>query len=195
MAHTLDAPAYAAPIAGFRSRKAAQLAALFANFAGGTIEKLKLVKLIYLAERDFLGEYHFPMLFDEFYSLYNGPVCSATLNGIDGVIHGEIWDHYITRHGKDRIVAVKKFAPTAYDELSAAERSMATKIWTEFGHKTAGQLVEYTHKKCPEWVGVKEGRRLPIRYSDILAAFGESNADAIDHQIDQMRRAESALAG
>ncbi len=159
----LTAPAHATPITGFRSQKAAQLAALFAQMAGGKIDKLKLIKLIYLSERDFLGEYHFPMLFDEFYSLYNGPICSATLNGIDGVIHTEVWDKAIGRHGKDHIYAILKGGRDVYDELSDAEYNTARKIWTEFGHKSAGQLVEYTHKKWSRMGG--GGRRSSPSYS------------------------------
>ena len=60
--------------------------AYFALKSGGVIEKLKLIKLIIFRER-FLSEYHHPMLFDELYSLPHGPICSSTLNGIDGIIH------------------------------------------------------------------------------------------------------------
>ena len=45
----LSASSYATPLVGFRSRKAAQLCAYFAGKNAGTIEKLKLIKLLYFA--------------------------------------------------------------------------------------------------------------------------------------------------
>jgi len=68
------------PLNGFQSRKAAQIAASFAIKSGGRIEKLKLIKLIYLSERQFASDHDRPMLYDEFYSLKDGPICSSSLN-------------------------------------------------------------------------------------------------------------------
>src|SRR5215204_5006759 len=79
-------PSYAAPLVGFRPDKAAQLAAFFAVQSDGMLDKLKLIKLIYMTERKFVGDNHCPMLFDELYSLPHGPICSSTLNGIDGIV-------------------------------------------------------------------------------------------------------------
>ena len=47
---------------GYDVRKAAQVAAFFAIKAGGKINKLRLVKLIYLADRQFMIRYDEPML-------------------------------------------------------------------------------------------------------------------------------------
>ena len=123
----LSAPAWAAPLVGFRSRKAAQLCAFFAVKSAGTIEKLKLIKLLYFAERKFLSEYHHPMLFDEYQSLPHGPICSSALNGIDGIIHEEIWDDYIARNG-NVVVALKSFTRDELDEVSDAEISVINDI-------------------------------------------------------------------
>src|SRR5690349_9448667 len=93
-----DDASYAyAPLVGFKSRKAAQLCAFFAIKAGGLIEKLKLIKLVYLAERTCLKDWHRPILFDELFSLPHGPICSSTLNGIDGAVHAEMWAEFIAR--------------------------------------------------------------------------------------------------
>jgi uncharacterized phage-associated protein len=95
-------------IVGFRSRKAAQICTYFALQSEGLIEKLKLIKLVYLSERACLALNHRPMLFDELFSLPHGPICSSTLNGIDGEIHGHIWDDFVARNSNE-IVALKKF--------------------------------------------------------------------------------------
>ena len=157
------------------------------------IEKLKLIKLIYLTERRFLGEYCHPMLFDELYSLPHGPICSSTLNGIDGVIHSATWDNFIARNG-NIVVAMKKFERDDFDELSNAEVRAAKAVWDEFGHLTASQIRNYTHDNCPEYTETLK-RRIPISYGDILTALGVEEADLIDREIGEMRRVESLLAG
>lgn len=186
-------PSYAEPLAGYQSRKAAQLVSYFAVLSGGIIEKLKLIKLIYLSERAFLKEYHFPMLFDELYSLRNGPICSSTLNGIDGVIHTSVWSDFITKNG-NQIVSNRKVQRDDLDELSDAEIDIADAIWNEFKNKTSSQMRNYTHDNCPEYTEVESGR-LPISYRDVLEALGDPNAEAIDREIRDIRRAESLVAG
>ncbi|TSE11661.1 DUF4065 domain-containing protein [Mesorhizobium intechi] len=186
-------PPYAIPVAGFKSRKAAQVSAFFALKEDGIIDKLKLIKLIYFSERKFLSENHIPILWDEFYSLFNGPICSGTLNGINGVIHVDIWSEFVARNG-NQVVALKKFGRSDFDEISNAEWAAIEYIWKELGSKTTSQLRNYSHSHCPEYTQVPEGERLPISYRDILEAFGDQTADSVEREINSARRAESALA-
>ena len=60
---------------GYKARKAAQVAAFFAIKSGGTVNVLKLMKLMYLSEREFISRYDVPMLFDRLVSMKNGPMC------------------------------------------------------------------------------------------------------------------------
>ncbi len=187
----LSAPPWATPLIGFRSRKAAQLCAYFALESEGTIEKLKLIKLLYFAERKFLSENHHPMLFDEYYSLPHGPICSGTLNGIDGVIHGEIWDDYIARNG-NVVVAIKRLSRDELDEVSDAELSVVDDIWRKLGHMTASQLRNYSHENCPEYT--ETTGRIPISYKQILEAVGEEDADVLASDIGEMIDLDVALS-
>ncbi len=186
------APAYAAPLIGFRSRKAAQLSATFALKNSGIIEKLKLIKLIYLSEREFLFRHELPMLFDEFYSLPHGPICSSTLNGINGIIHEAVWDEFVARNG-NKIVALKRFGPDEMDEISTAEWAVIDEIWKKFGHMTASQLRNYTHQSCSEYT--ETTGRIPISYKQVLESLGNMDADQIDQEINEMRKTESLLIG
>jgi uncharacterized phage-associated protein len=187
-------PSFLAPLVGFRSRKAAQICTYFALESGGLIEKLKLIKLVYLSERACLAENHRPMLFDEFFSLPHGPICSSTLNGIDGEIHGHIWDDFVARNGNE-IVALKKFTREDLDEISDAEMDILERTWGEFGHMTASQLRNYSHDHCPEYT--ETAGRIPISYRDVIEALGASDAEAelVDREISEFRREESALIG
>jgi uncharacterized phage-associated protein len=186
-------PSFLAPLVGFRSRKAAQICAFFALHGGGLIEKLKLIKLVYLSERRFLGENHRPMLFDELFSLPHGPICSSTLNGIDGEIHGHIWDDFLARNGNE-IVALKKFTRDDFDEISDVEIDTLEEVWTKFGHMTASQLRNYSHDHCPEYT--ETTGRIPISYREVLEALGASGeeAESVDREISEFRREENALS-
>lgn len=185
-------PNFLAPLVGFRSRKAAQICARFAVLNGGIIEKLKLIKLIYLSERQFLGEHLHPMLFDELFSLPHGPICSSTLNGIDGAIHGHIWDDFVARNGNE-IVALKKFVRHDFDEISDAEMDTLDSVWKKFGYMSASQLRNYSHEHCPEYT--ETTGRLPIAYRELLEAVGipEDDAERVEREIAELRREESAL--
>jgi uncharacterized phage-associated protein len=184
-------PAFAIPPTGFRSRKAAQACAFFAAKTAHGIEKLKLIKLMYLAERKHLGEKHKPILWDDFFSLPHGPICSGTLNGIDGRITQNIWNNFIARHG-NVAVATRRFERSDLDELSNSDIRTLESIWVEFGHCTASQLRNYTHDNCPEYTET-DRQRIPISYLDILVALGDENASSVAEEIISMRRAESVL--
>lgn len=183
---------FLAPLVGFKSRKAAQLCAHFAVRQARVIDKLKLIKLVYLTERKCLETWHRPVLFDELFSLPHGPICSSTLNGINGEIHESIWDHFIARNGNE-IVAMKSFDRDDLDEISDAEIEIIDQIWKRFGHMTASQLRNYTHDNCPEYT--ETSGRIPISYREVLEAIGASSseAEAIEREISTLRREESAL--
>ncbi len=182
---------YLIPVAGFRARKAAQLANFFAaKSPKGEIDKLKLIKLIYLSERKHVAEYLTPMIFDELYSLPHGPICSGTLNGIDQHVQKDIWSIYITKNG-NKIYPYRRLDRSQLDELNDVEIEIAEKIWAEFEGMTASQIRNYTHEHCPEYTETQG--RVPIAYSDILRAVGEGYADEIDKEVQEIRRSEALL--
>ncbi len=120
------------------------------------------------------------MLFDEFYSLPHGPICSATLNGIDGVIHEDVWDQFIVRNGNE-ILPVRRFRREDLDELSDAEIAVCNRIWTRFGKLSASQIRNYSHRKCLEYTEIDKGR-IPISCREVLEALENPNAEEIDRE-------------
>ena len=69
----------------FREDKASQVAAIFLKLRGGRMNHLKLMKLLYLAEREALIRLGRPIIFDYCVSMDHGPVLCQTLN----LLHGE----------------------------------------------------------------------------------------------------------
>ena len=185
-------PAYLEPLSAFRPEKASQLCAYFALKCERGIEKLKLIKLIYLAEREYLARYSEPILWDEFYSLPHGPICSATLNCIDGHIASDISSSHIVRHG-NIVWAVKSFTKDDLDELSEAEFAMADEIWARHKNRTASQLRNFSHQHCPEYTEISRGR-VPISYEAVLEAMQHSRPEEAASEIEEYRRVIAQFA-
>lgn len=194
-----EIPGYLIPAPGFKSRKAAQVSAFFATKEtgrnAGVIEKLKLIKLIYLSEREFIREYEFPMLMDELYSLPHGPICSGAVNGIDGRIDHDTWGAFISRHGRAHIVSVKKFQRADFDELSDAEIDVLEKVWKDFGRMSSSMIRNWTHdpSNCPEYIEVINGRKA-ISYRTLLENLNNPCAEEISEEIDDMRFVQGMLS-
>lgn len=179
------------PVVGFQSRKAAQISAYFVAQSGGRIDKLKLAKLQYLSEREFLARFQRPMLYDELYSLPHGPICSSALNGVEGKLgNREEWE-MVKAHGARDIHGPKNIGRNDLDEVSDAEFETVEAVWTMFGGMSAGEIRNYTHdpKNCPEYTEVV-GSRVRISYEDVLRALGNPNASELAAQVDEFRRLE-----
>ena len=70
----------------FKEVKTAQVAAFFlAKAPGHRMPHLKLMKLLYLADRESMRETGYPMSWDRLVSMPHGPVLSTTLNLINSV--------------------------------------------------------------------------------------------------------------
>ena len=68
----------------FNEAKATQAAACLLKLRGGQMSYLKLVKLLYLADREALLRWDRPITTDRYVSMDNGPVLSRVLNLING---------------------------------------------------------------------------------------------------------------
>jgi uncharacterized phage-associated protein len=182
------------PVAGFRSRKAAQVSAFFVARSGGRIDKMKIAKLQYLAEREFLGRHARPMLYDELYSLPHGPICSGALNGVEGKLVGrEEWG-LVAANGRKDVVGADQFDRERADEVSDAEWRVISDVWDKFGHLTAAQLRAYTHNpaNCPEYTEVEDAR-VRITYDEVFRALGFADAEGLARQADELSRLELAF--
>lgn len=178
---------------GFDEQKAAQLAALLASKSPVGMDKLKLIKLIYLVEREFVSRHGHPMLFDDLYSLEHGPICSSALSGLNLKLNERVWRGLICKAG-DTISA--RIEPTRgrLDHLSNAELKVAESVWEKFGHMSASDLRRFTHDNCAEYVEVPKGKRMQISYKDLFAALGFEDPDGCEERVVDVRRAHNILS-
>jgi uncharacterized phage-associated protein len=152
----------------YDEKKAAQVAAFFLFKAQGRLPVLKLVKLLYLAERHSYEKFGEPIIGDKLVSMQHGPVLSQTLDRINGLtesVEGG-WETWIAdREGHDvalRDLSVIRSARQDLLELSDADLEVLEEIWGQFGHMNKYQIRNYTHDHCPEWED-PNGSSIPIQ--------------------------------
>ena len=177
----------------FNEAKATQTAARLLKLRGGKMSYLKLIKLLYLIDREGLLRYGRPVTTDRHVSMPRGPVVSIIYDLITGdVPPGEptFWRRHISA---PRDFEVSLFCDPGDDELSAAEEKLIDDVYTEHGRKSRWELVRYTHD-LPEWQDPR-GSSIPISYSDILRAGNKTEAQiaAIESDIESLAIVESLV--
>lgn len=176
----------------FDARRAGQIAAFFTKREGGLINVVKLIKLIYLADRQHMASYEEPMFMDSFVSMRLGPVNSGAYECVNSGAEG--WDEFISDKADHNVALAKDFkSDDDLDELSEADLEILNNIWDEFGHMNQWDLVTYTHDHCPEWENPGNSS-VPIPYSRIFKFLNKENAEKLDRNIQDRRRLDRALS-
>jgi uncharacterized phage-associated protein len=133
----------------FDARKAARaMAYLVSKMDGQETDKVKLMKLLYLADRDHFLKEGRPITGDDQYAMPYGPVPTLSLDLLDGQFEkgqdGDIFDYLETSDVKVRL---KK--PPDFD-LTESELNVLNAIVARYGKVDAWGLRDLTHK-LPEY--------------------------------------------
>lgn len=150
----------------FRERKALQAVAYLLRLAGGRMNYMKLLKLLYLADRAALIERGAPITTDRPVSMRYGPVLSNIYSLIrDQAMPGaaSLFARFIVQ--KQPYEVALEGEPGDGD-LSRYEKKVIDRVWREHGEKTQWELVDFTHA-LPEWVD-PESSSVEIRPEQIL---------------------------
>jgi uncharacterized phage-associated protein len=183
----------------FNEKKAAQVAAFFLHSAGSKLDLLKLMKLMYLAERNSLAEYGEPMIGDLLYSMEHGPVLSHTLNHTNGLREStpDGWDSWVRDRANHQLSLRKPITNIKRDLslLSDADLEILQSLWAKHGHLSGFQLRDLTHEICDEWED-PENSSIPIPYSRLLRCVGYSSevAKELEKRMCAQRQVESLLS-
>jgi uncharacterized phage-associated protein len=178
----------------FDIQKAAQAAHFFVVRAGGEMEILRLVKLLYLADRHSLERRRVPIVGGTYWSLKHGPVTSEVLDLInDGTREGNsAWERLISDRADHRVAAAPW--PVPYDALSASELGLLAEVWERFGGKGKWDLVEWTHRHCEEWSDPRGGRaEISARRLAESFAWRPAEVDAFEAEIALRNRLQEIL--
>jgi uncharacterized phage-associated protein len=177
----------------FNELKATQAAARLVTLRGGSMSYIKLIKLLYLADREALIRWGRPITTDRFVSMDIGPVVSR----IYELIRDEppptsvrIWhecisdpDHYEVRLLRD----------PGSSELSRREQEVIDEVYAQHGRLNRWTVVDYT-RSLPEWI-YPDGGALPIEYRDILKTANKTELEisAIEEALETAALVERVL--
>ena len=149
------------------------MAALFLKLRGGKMSHLKLMKLLYLADREAFLRLGRPITFDCCVSMDHGPVLSQTLN----LLHGESqtggpWEKAISTPAYNEVSLIED---PGENKLSDAEDQLIRGIFDQHGAKSRWELRDFTHSLA-EWQNPK-GSSIKIDYKDVLRAGGKTEGE------------------
>lgn len=168
----------------FNEKKVSQMAAFFLEKGHGSMPVLKLMKLLYLADRESMNRYDEPISGDRMVSMPHGPVLSRTLELINGECSGtHDWPHWVTGRA-DYEVGLAKHGPlnrASLGALSDADMGVLLDIWNRFGHLGKYEIRDLTHTMCGEWIDPK-GSSQPIPPRDVFLALGRDMQQANEAQ-------------
>ncbi|MBP3367025.1 MAG: SocA family protein [Treponema sp.] len=136
---------------------------------GNSLNYTKLIKILYLADRESLSETGYSITGDSYVSMRNGPVLSFLYDLIKNKYRNESVQYYWnSKFVTDRfdIYTVCSFIPTGL--LSDYEIETLDKIDRKFHDYSYGKLIDYVHNpaNCPEWKNTASS--IPISKAEIL---------------------------
>ncbi|MEW6488968.1 MAG: Panacea domain-containing protein [Thermodesulfobacteriota bacterium] len=156
--------------------KATQALNFLALMNGGEINKMKALKLVFLADRYHLRKYGRPVIGDEYFAMKQGPVASMAKDLADK----NAWLDDCEREYADRFLATSEdklflasASPVEEDVFSDSDLEALRFAWRAFGALSEWDLVNLTHA-YPEWekhgAGLTHGdcRRARMEYADFF---------------------------
>jgi Protein of unknown function (DUF4065) len=174
----------------FNEIKTTQAAGRFLELAGGRLNYMVLIKLLYMLDRAALLEWGRPVTFDEYYSMKLGPVLSEVHDLITEMtppFERGYWASHISEPSSDRSVALSACAGN--DALSEAEEELIQSVFTSYAGlvEKPFELVDLLHKTLPEWKEVTSGR-VSLPHRDILIAGKKSDDEiaAIEQELQSL---------
>lgn len=172
-------------------RKVAEMAAFFLlKTKDRSMDYLKLMKLLYLSDRNSFRQHGFSISEDEMFSMEKGPVLSHTWNLMKGSCP------YAPKGWSSLISPIEEFQVSLLDsginvdgllELSRSDEEIMDSVWKEFGHLNYKKLVDYTHN-LPEWEDPGKSSH-PITLDTLFKAldFSDTQAGELKKQIAEQR--------
>ena len=166
----------------FNFERALQASAYLLRLDGKRMGSLRLLKLLYIADREWLAETGESITGDRAHAMKYGPVLSSIYDLVkgNGSRAGE-WDDYIHTEG----YALELVADPGRGELSKGIVQKLLEVTKRYAELDDWELSERTHE-FKEWADHFRGEVSPIPWQDILMAQGKPEMIAV------VERAEAA---
>lgn len=158
----------------YNEKKTTQIAAMLLERAGGEMQYLKLLKLLYLIDRAAFEAWSMPLTNDTYYSMRHGPVLSHTYDQIRYRSPLET-DSYWFRHiSEPKNYRLNLISTCGVSELSPAEINLIDEIYKKFGSWDQWKLRDHCHT-LPEYK--RTNSSIPINLDEILKAIGKTEEE------------------
>jgi uncharacterized phage-associated protein len=154
----------------FDEKKAAEAASVLLRFEGDKMEYLRLLKLLYIADRESIGETGEPISYSRSMAMDYGPLSSEVYDLVKGTREDQaVWSAYIATHAK----SVKLVADPGRGMLSKYEIDKLNEVSQRYEGTNTFDLVKITHA-MPEWKKnePEKGSSRLIPLGDIIDAVG-----------------------
>ncbi|HXW15381.1 MAG TPA: Panacea domain-containing protein [Terriglobia bacterium] len=180
----------------FDEAKATQVASQVLKLRGGRMHYIKLLKILYLIDREALKRWGIPVTTDSYVSMDHGPVVSNIFNLVTDDKPKAIWSTYISAPLGDYEIELLPTAPAlSNDRLSHAEEQLIKEVYAEFGYKNRWDIIHNYMHRLPEWKN-PNGSSIPIHLREILEAVGEDPEEirATLRELNTIASAEQSLS-
>lgn len=152
---------------------------------------MKLIKLLYLVDREAYVRWGRPITYDSYVSMPHGPVLSFTLDRINEPEYSEgaYWHEHIAPKANHEVRLTGRAIPN--EHLSPAEEALIDEVFAKYGRMNRWELRDFTHT-LPEWEDPKGSSRL-IDPADILRNSGYSDEQIrdIENDLEETRLADA----
>ena len=168
----------------FDAQKATEVAAQFLLRAGGRINVMKLVKLVYLLDRESIARRGVPVIGGAYFSMRNGPVTSELLDLINaGSFWNSVtnWERFISDR-KNHEVALR--AKPGKEHLSQFEINLIDELFSSFAKADQWALSQWCHEHCGEWARLEEGAE-PISIVTLAEEVGREPQEVLQNAREQ----------
>ena len=156
---------------GFDIQKKIQASAVLAQLEGGRIDRIRLLKLLYLADRDSLAERGTPIVGGRVAALDNGPLHCDVYDAIKG--ESSEWGQVFRNEGHS---VVLRQSPEM-ECLSESDIDRLSSVFERYKEVDTWELVEKTHE-LSEWKAYHRlGTSRTIPLVAILSAVGHSQEE------------------
>lgn len=186
---------------GFNYRKAVQCLNYLAKKGGGHINKMKAIKLLWLADRLHLRLYGRPVLDDQYVAMKFGPVQSGVKDLAEDKVEflaeeeSAYRNEYLALEGHN--VLSKKSVDLGI--FSDSDHEVLDSIYQHFGQLSQFALADLSHR-YPEWNKFQEelengeGSRFPMELADFFNNPSDGKDDFFAMDSDQLELSHSLFS-
>ena len=164
-------------------KKATQAVLWLLHRHGGSMDKLKLIKLFFYADREHLARYGRPIVGGHYWTMDLGPVSGDLKNHIDSAVP-ESGLPFVIREPHN-LVATQAMNE---DELSESDMEILDETYAKYGHIPSVKLSLMTHKlKVYTKNKPESGSRKLTPYEDFFLDLGDDEILKIIREDQEVR--------